>query len=111
MICHFIRVVGGGNKLKSATKVYENSTERKTSHTFTTQKGKAYAIAILEFNGTSNVKADYTGCEVLYSIKNLMNTTYYATMLSAVVVATGTSVTITMSGGIDYQSITVHELN
>lgn len=102
---------GGGNKLKSATKVYENSTERKTSHTFTAQKGRVYTIAILEFNGTSNVKADYTGCEVLYSEKILMNTTYYATMLSAVVVATGTSITITMNGGIDYQQTMVHELN
>lgn len=91
--------------------MYENYTERKTSHTFTTQKGKAYAIAILEFNGTSNVKAGYTGCEVLYSEKDFMNTTYYATMLSAVVVATGTSITITISGGIDYQSTRVYELS
>ena len=103
--------MGGGNKIKSATKVYDNSTERKTIHTFTTQKGRAYTIAILEFNGTSNVKADYTGCEVLYSEKDIMNTTYYATMLSAAVVATGTSITITISGGIDYQTTKVYELS
>lgn len=103
--------VGGGTKIKSATKVYANGTEGKTAHTFTAQKGKTYIITILEFNGTSNVKANYTGCEVLYSEKDFMNTTYYATVLFAAVVATGTSVTITMSGGIDYQSTTVYELN
>ena len=57
------------------------------------------------------MKADYTGCEVLYSEKDLMNTTYYATMLSAAVVATGTSITITISGGIDYQTTRVYELS
>ena len=91
--------------------MYENSTDRKTTHTFTAQKGKVYTIAILEYYGTSNVKAEYTGCEVLYSDKGLMNTTQYATMLSAAVVATGTSVTITMSGGIKYQTTIVYELS
>ncbi|MGN8706700.1 hypothetical protein ACTNE0_07685 [Bacillota bacterium HCP3S3_E9] len=103
--------VGGGTKIKSATKVYENYTQNKTAHTFTAQKGRTYIITIHEFNGTSNVKADYTGCEVLYSEKSLMNTSYYSTVLFAAVVATGTSVTITMSGGIDYQSTIVYELN
>jgi hypothetical protein len=103
--------VGGGNKLKSATKVYENSTQKKDTHTFTTQKGKAYSITILEFNGSSSVKASYSDCEILYQEKDMMNTTYYATLLSAVVVATGISVTVKMSGGIDYQNTTVYELN
>ena len=91
--------------------MYDNSKQKKTDHTFTAQKGRTYIITILEFNGTSNVKANYTGCEVLYSDKELMNTTYYATMLSAAVVATGTSITITISGGIDYQTTRVYELS
>lgn len=103
--------MGGGTKIKSATKVYDNSTQGKTAHTFTAQKGRTYIITIHEFHGTSGVKANYTGCEVLYSEKSLMNTTYYSTVLFAAVVATGTSVTITISGGIDYQSTVVYELS
>lgn len=101
----------GGTKIKSATKVYENHTRAKTDHTFTAQKGRVYTISIHEFNGMSNVNANYTGCEVLYSEKSLMNTTYYSTVLLSAVVATGTSVTITMSGGVDYQATYVYELN
>ena len=102
---------GGSNKIKSVTKVYENNMDEITTHKFTAQKGRTYIITIHEFNGTSNVKANYTGCEVLYSEKKLINTTYYSTVLFAAVVATGTSVTIQFSGGIDYQSTMVYELN
>lgn len=91
--------------------MYENHTRKKTAHTFTAQKGRVYTIAIHEFDGKSNVNANYTGCEVLYSEKQLMNTTYYATMLLAAVVATGTSVTITISGDIRYQATIVYELS
>ena len=103
--------MGGGNKIKSATKVYEDYTQGKTTHTFTAQKGKAYVITICELHGTSEVTAIFTGCEVLCNNKLFFNTNNYPTTLSAVVVATGASVTIKISGGIDYQWTMIHELN
>ena len=97
--------------MKSATKVYENSTDRKATHTVTTQKGKAYAITINEFNGSFDITVSYTGCEVLCNNRIVLKTTHYPATLTAVVVATGASITITMNGVVDYQATMVHELN
>lgn len=110
MICRFIRVVGG-NKLKSATEVYDEAAERKYSFPIKVKKGKTYIVSINELGGSSDMQANYTGGEVLYTGKMKMNASGYPTAITSVINATGDTITLNISGTVNYIHVKAVELN
>lgn len=102
---------GGGNKIKSATEVHDESSEKKYSFPIKVKKGKTYIVSINELGGSSDVQASYTGGEVLYTGKMIMNTGGYPTAITSVINATGDTITLNIRGTVNFIHVKAVELN